>query len=120
VTDELVAFIRARLDEDQASAVAAGSGQRESDECRIEGVGFTIYDEGGHDADQARRIARFDPDRVIRAVEAKRQLLDIVKRSLPGYCDCEAYGHHGDAEDALRLLASEWSDHLGYQEAWRP
>jgi hypothetical protein len=39
---------------------------REHGDCeRVEGDNITIYDEGGHGADQARHIARHDPRRVL-------------------------------------------------------
>lgn len=52
---------------------------REHGDCeRVEGDNITIYDEGGHDADQARHIARHDPATVLADIAGKRALLDHV------------------------------------------
>lgn len=47
------------------------------DQSRIDGIGITIYDEGGHDEDQARHIAHNDPAHVLRQVAAHRRILEI-------------------------------------------
>jgi hypothetical protein len=92
--DELAARLRAWLDEDERIARLAGAGSWHVEcdytpgECppgckcwhrRIEGdgsPGITIYNEGGHDEDQADHITRHDPRWVLAEVSAKRALLD--------------------------------------------
>lgn len=87
--DELVQFLRARLDEDERIAKAATPGPwLVNDESFIE----TIYARDGHTAvvaggrwggeapvfesdEDATHIARHDPARVLAEVEAKRRLL---------------------------------------------
>jgi hypothetical protein len=70
----------------------------------------------------AEHIARHDPDRVLREVEAKRRIIE----SRPGI---GAPGHMLDVvhdevqrqrEHVLRLLALPYADHEDYREEWKP
>lgn len=134
---ELVAWLRAQLDEDERLARAAtrsGGGGEDDDgvwspaeagpwgEARVEGIGITIYDEGGHTPEQAGHIARHDPARVLREVEAKRRIMEIhhgVEGFWPG-SPCNGCGYAGDCEDPvtedvndcpeLRALAAVYAD----------
>lgn len=154
----IVEFLTARLDEDQAAAEAAGatrSGKIASwrvdcdcpgihvNDCyerRVEGDNITIYDEGGHDEDQARHIARWDPARVLAEVAAKRRIVELhTSGSYRTYhCDngdhiqewqCERakepYTEHRYCEVCshecveLPLLAAPYADHPDYDTAWR-
>jgi len=119
----LTEFLTARIDEDEAVALAAtegpwhANGKRDdgewaADGCRIEGAGIIIYDESGHDEDQAAHIARHDPARVLAECEAKRLLLEL-------------HGPHGRDTEALpcrelAVLALPYADHPDYQPEWRP
>jgi hypothetical protein len=57
-------------------------------------------------------IARHDPARVLREVEAKRRIVDLFG---PRH-----ERHDPDAFDLLMLLALPYSDRPGYQKVWRP
>src|SRR6266576_4463664 len=80
---DLVAFLRARVDEDEAAARLAareGGTWTQDDPVRFPGAisslgGQVVYDEGAPDENQAPHIARHDPARVLREVEAKRAIL---------------------------------------------
>jgi sRNA-binding protein len=79
-----------------------GSGSA-SDACRVEGIGITIYDEGGHTEEQAAHIAFQDPARALRRVAAHRKILEIHKRHPNPYnanesaCqECDEYRHETD------------------------
>ena len=138
----LLEFITARLDEDEATARAAGDGRWRVDHwldprsscptgcsCRrVEGLDFTVFDEGGHDEAQAEHMARHDPARVLREVEARHRTLIRHRRDPQGACiGC---GWSGDldeprtdaAEECPELLdmASVWSDHAEYLTEWSP
>jgi hypothetical protein len=117
----LAEFITARLDEDEAAARESYyEGQHWLSE--EEGVYRWPDDEPVHIADRkadARHIARHDPARVLREVEAKRKIL------------AEHGGEHDpcDAHDAwfrsitcatLRQLGTEFSGHPDYLEEWKP
>lgn len=170
MTADLVQFLRARLDEDEAEARAAaekaGSGdwryqpddnyvswiehdERASPTNRetwwplvteaASYVGDTI------DREVADHIARHDPARVLREVEAKQRLLDlhaIVHRNI-GWRDDDGevetgeipvcgscvpkHTHYLSREivpegpcQTLHLLALPYADHPDYQQEWTP
>ena len=85
-------FLLARIAEDEAAARDAmqdeaddgvwttgdNNGEHEGypGDCTVEGVGIKIYDEGGHDLDQARHIAGWDPRRVLAECAAKRAIIE--------------------------------------------
>jgi hypothetical protein len=101
--DDLVAWCRQQLDEDERIARAAAGGAtgvwvasvtREGTggvnygpgphDWPNGGNGIVVYDEGCPNADEATHIARHDPARVLQDVEAKRRSLDELLR-LPHY-----------------------------------
>lgn len=118
----IVEFLHAQLDEDQATAEKA----RE-----IDGVGEVIgYVEYLSAAAQAgeEHINRFDPDRVLREVEAKRVIVEMHRprswhEPLGRGIDCtgchEPVGLDG-ACTTLRQFALPYADHPNYDPAWRP
>jgi hypothetical protein len=139
MTDDLVTFLRARLDDDEQGArgadvkqgdpdwfvsrVAAAPGrstvrsQRDKRPiARIEHVGDdeapdNILD--GYAA--AEHIARHDPARVLREVEAKRRIIDACDRRVPGggvrWLDVAS------ARDVeiMRALALPYADHPSFR-----
>lgn len=80
---DLAAFIEARLADDERianEATMAGQIWSQADPERYPGhiedsAGVVVYDEGAPTGDQAAHIARHDPLRVLREVEAKRAIL---------------------------------------------
>ena len=140
-SNDLVAFVRARRDEDEAAArqAASESPWRVSD-THDDGTrsvkpadapdGLWHGDVAVHIAgSDARHIARHDPARVLREVEAKRRLiddyLDLVKSRPP-----DRYAPAGEpdatwamAECIFRVLcrdAAIWRDHPDYRQEWKP
>lgn len=127
--DDLIAFLRARLDEDERTARHATQGPW------VDELGHPIR--GGHElrfiiAQQAQRwnsqhIARHDPARVLAEVEAKRRMIalcepplvdvtwpgDVARQYIPG--EGEPWG-----ADVLRLLALPYDGHPDYRDTWRP
>jgi len=118
---DLVAFLRARLDEDDRAGrisprddagdpdvVAAWSGKSASN----------LY---------VQFYAHNNPARVLLEVEAKRRIVDEQVKvwpyepkdylSNPENVDAEITADH--AEVVLRLLALPYSDHPNYDERWR-
>lgn len=125
----MAAFVRARLDEEQAAAQDAGAcgGWRMSE--RFPGMVGTgpEPEPGQRDNTQwvlplkhewAEHIARHDPTRVLRDVAMKRRILarhdDQHDCGDPRSWD---YPYEGCAD--LRALAAMNDDHPDYQEAWR-
>ncbi len=139
-TPDLVAFLRARLDEDEQIAHAASdlgaswyvdgrTGEvaavqpdpKPGDSavwvtCDSEGLSAAVEEE------QAVHIARHDPARVLREVEAKRRII----------AEYEAAAADADPEDdadrallsslrgVLKALALPYAEHPEYRAEWRP
>lgn len=127
MTGDLIAFLRARLDEDGE-------------------VASMIEDRGhwrGIHVDSATEVAvhieRHNPARVLREVEAKRRILaehNVWAAVYPKHAHmadldrhCVGCGFTGSEEYAvddvdecptLRALATVYADHEDYREEWRP
>jgi Family of unknown function (DUF6221) len=108
---DLVAFLRARLDEDEqyARSVVAGSsgwsGYAEANEAAVEIV-FQVMN-------QRLRFhaARHGPGRVLTEVESKRRILAEIESVL---------GEPANEDIILCLLALPYVDHPDYDESWKP
>lgn len=109
---DLIAFLRARLDEDERAAQRAGAScWHECDDGDLE----------FHD--------RFDPDRVLREVEAKRRLL-VEHPILTAWRVCTRCSDYAEPGEifrevsgpcaTVRLLALPYADHDDYREEWKP
>ena len=120
--DDLIAFLRTRLDEDEAVAKAAdmpgvhprGPWQR-YDNGRIEDArGYTVAKAR---PESSEHIARWDPARVLAEVDAKRRILDWCERMahVDGYGGLMAR----DARMIRRLLAQPYAEHPDYRPEWR-
>jgi hypothetical protein len=130
--DDLIAFLRARLMEDEERVRALSephdwrTGPGDDPDWEDESTVYmwppefhTPYEEDKHwrglttySPALAAFIARHDPARVLRGVEAQRR---IVER----YAWLREHGDTGDAAWVLPLLAAAYSDHPDYQERWR-
>jgi hypothetical protein len=135
----LIKFLLARIAEDEAVAQAAirdepvvadwvdGHPLMASDDGRwfsepgdgygserVEGLGITIYDEGGHSSAQATHIARHNPARVLAECEAKRRIVEAVDA---WWWDDWAKRTY---DAVLRHLAEVYGDHPDYRDEWRP
>jgi len=135
---DLVAFLRARLDDDEQVARAAGAGvwTRECghtdfggadlppghDTCCVVSGDIHLYDEGGHDGDQAEHIARWDPARVLAEVAAKRGLILLFEQQGErGTAHChECPGPGLILGGVLQVLAAPYADHHDYRQEWTP
>ena len=129
-TDAEIAFLDARMDEDEAAAkVAAGvAGPDWTWETGLSAGEATDYVTGtdgtllldtlGGIESEAPHVARHDPARVLREVEAGRALIAEYRRALE-----KAPGNRPLLNTLRRLISSRaavWSDHPDYDPAWRP
>lgn len=120
--DDLVRWLTARLDEDERIA-------REAEAAKEDGWWWRP------DAESAaeRHVAAHDPARVLREIDAKRQLLPEVfayEAKIDGEWGCchdadeIAAGECPERQPkditALRLLALPYTDRDGYRDSWRP
>jgi hypothetical protein len=133
---DLVAFLRARLDEDEAYALGAfgdhnNAGRRWS-EIWSGALQIGEYEDLliTNDAPVSRFMARNDPGRVLAEVEAKRR---IIEEHLPMQIHLEAVdktprcNQCGDSRGrfrtypcpTLRLLAQPYADHPDFDPDWR-
>ena len=118
---DLVAFLNARLDEDEAVANAAATSGNQfaaegvfapewrfaNDSAMVRsGAGAIVFGEGAPSGEQAVHIACHDPARVLREVAAERAMLEDLDLTYP------------DAVHLRKLLAAAWSDHPDYQQEW--
>ncbi|MEU6437460.1 DUF6221 family protein [Streptomyces albidoflavus] len=150
MTADLIAFLRARLREDEAAAVApetwsafeenesTGTRRVDVDHSFERVVACTLAWRGVH-------VARHDPARVLREIDAKRRLLElhaIVHRDaywldedgeegtdevpVCGHCiPRNSYlPHHAALPQGpcttVLLLALPYADHPDYRAEWRP
>jgi hypothetical protein len=93
-TDEIVAFLRAQLDDVEALAKA-----------ELEWPGMNEYDDETYNS----------PQQMLRDVEAKREIVDECIRTL----EYEDTGHWL-AEFVLKLLALPFEGRPGWREEWKP
>lgn len=124
----LVAFITARLDEDQAAAERATPGPWHQDGSAIRGsarpAAPSITDTlvVTHTwAPEAAHIVQHDPARVLRDVAASRDVLGRHARCGYGTGFCGDGGHSFDDDLGcweLVNLAQRWSDHPDFDQAW--
>jgi hypothetical protein len=128
--DGLIAFLKARLDEDDRVARNASDGPWVKHVGYISGgpTGATRVTQQAQ-AWNADHIARHDPARVLREVEAKRQILnEHPTLTAERVCTrCSDYAEPGEVFRAVpgpcatvRLLALPYADHNDYREEWKP
>lgn len=121
---DIVAFVKARLAEDQAAAEAAPpSPWRANVDELFAGDGTRLHwaehAASGMDEDAVVHIVRHDPARVLREVAAKRRLLALD-------ADPDEYNNdvvRGWAEahyQVCRLLALPYASHPDYDPSWSP
>lgn len=157
VTVDLARWIGEQLDEDARIARAATAGPWRAHDTHLGQYGYaaTVLSGDGNDTDlrawlpsmsnepwdekrnvwaDAEHIAAHDPARVLREVEAKRVMVNVIAPAQAAALDAE-HGccHEGEAILAgdcpnfppsdlplLRLLALPYVDRDGYQEGWAP
>jgi hypothetical protein len=128
--DDLTAFVKARLDEDEAIAQAAASEagpdwtwDRETRDGYLRTPGGTIMADALNVEDEQFRphVARHDPARVLREVAAKRKRLaayTAARAAADRYDDQYMAGVASGLADAIKDDASAWNDHPDYDQKW--
>jgi hypothetical protein len=141
---DLVAWLREQIGKDELRAKAATSGPWDWNGWHCERPRFTTYmvfresdeqevaDTRGaswwrrEDGDQpeypanAEHIARWDPDRALREVEAKRRILDAYEQREEEGQHVDVFGYHATGLLlAVRMIAEVYADQPGYREDWR-
>lgn len=122
--DDLVAFLRARITEDEAIANQAfaehNDAASEWSEIWSGVVQLGIYEDLilTHDRAVSCHIVRHDPARVLAEVDAKRELVDEHHPVDP--CDAHDAALASMECPTLRALALPYADHPDYDESWLP
>ena len=127
MTGDLIAFLNARLDEDEAAAKGAAGDVWEYRDTWVWCGPFEVADIfgcadmeeiGGH-------IARHDPARVLREVTAKRAIVTRYAAVRRAFGDREGglwpdvtRREKSHAYATLCDLAGIWSDHPDYRDEW--
>jgi hypothetical protein len=132
--DDLIAFLNGRLDEDEASAKAAGGDTWRADDSGIyhedaaSRPGPFAVGPYEHLGEEGTHIARHDPVRALREVEAKRAILDgylwvAARKADDGGIERNYQFRSGEVialEIAVRQLAIIYSGHPDYRDEWQP
>ena len=114
MSDDLVAWLRAQLDEDERIASRVEPNQAPNQ------LRAMVTRDG------SPPFLEVDSARVLAEVDAKRRILDFLSRDV---IDVSTLGGppewiHGaspiEAHPALRLLALPYADRPGYRDEWRP
>ncbi len=134
----LAEFYAARLDEDEAAARAATPGEwaaLDGGVMSVENESWPVSStESARNREDRVHIARHDPARVLREVEAKRKILAAYEEAAEHPFDLPEGVHDGrdqwererdaavlaELDGVVRYLAEVDSDHPDYQQAWRP
>jgi hypothetical protein len=125
--DDLAQFLRARLDENAAVAEAArgrGDGRWHHDTSYPNGYVYdagsqpVVYDESTPSHEEADHIARHDPARVLRDVEARRGTLEFLVAELER--TDSPWWYDDKLERLLKLSALPYADHPDYRTEWAP
>ena len=128
--DDLVEFLRARLDEDEALAREApagpwyiGNAVDPTQPCSVHTFPSVRLVADGLNWLVAEHIARQNPARVLAEVEAKRRILAVHRPYVPEpdqACLGCAGGIMFTSCPVVRLLALPYADHPDYCDEWRP
>jgi hypothetical protein len=119
MSEDLIVFLRARLDEYEALATSA----IQAGETRY-GEGYhrqVQFDPGGVNADDGWLVV--DPAQMLREVEAKRAILAEYKRvqqSVAAYPNAANAASLVTAQTFVRLLTLPFSDQPDYRQEWAP
>jgi hypothetical protein len=114
-TDDLRAFIEARLAEDETIArfatPALGEEWREWSVTKATTTGVQYVSVDDH-------VRRHSPARVLREVAAKRAILAIADDQPEADWDGRQHTHWLTMDKVLRALATVWQDHPDYRPEW--
>ncbi|MFM9542297.1 DUF6221 family protein [Streptomyces turgidiscabies] len=129
--DDLVQWLRAQLDEDERIARAACEGaegrwhplgNQHGGSVAGDHDGYHVAcDEGYPTVEQATHIAEHDPARVLREIDAKRQIIEQHERYAAERRRMMAgWDPQSDDSPILAALASVYADRPGYRAEWKP
>lgn len=111
--DELITWLRAQLDQQQAAIEAYRDHRAGLTPCdNLDG-----YDSCSVHIATAAATEYRDPDFGLAEIDAKRRILDWAVRAIQV---TEADSYQLSVEDVVRLLAQPYDGRPGWREEWRP
>lgn len=131
--DDLVQWLRAQLDEDEVKARTVGEETWEAryvdsandypDTATVrlsDGTDIAVMER--YSMQDAEHIATWDPARVLREIDAKRQVIAHYQKVFQEAVDgADSYVKIAAAlSRQIRILAAVYTDRPGYREEWRP
>lgn len=126
MTDDLVAFLRARLDEDERMAREAYDLKHRGEWVWRNDSRTTVLDSDGIPIEPAPprvergpHIARWHPARVLHEVEAKRRIVEHSEHAAE-LAKIGPSARDGAWFLVLRFLALPYAGHPDYRDEWRP
>ena len=127
--DELVRWLGEQLDKDERIAQGADPGpwknnslgRHDQSVIKLGPPTSTslIQFDGSRAAANGTHVARHDPARVLRDIEAKREVVRLAERA-HDYHETFMNGFAAALEGTLRLFALAYADRPGYRRDWRP
>jgi hypothetical protein len=132
--DEMITFVRLQLDEDEQKALAIDAKEWAEDSSWFKDMLDPLPSQRRErpgwlpmiTVEDVRHIARHDPARVLREVEARRRLIDQYEAMRAGVEAAAgtilagaAKVRLGAYEMAVKIMALPYSDHPGFREEWR-
>ncbi|MGG7608863.1 DUF6221 family protein [Streptomyces sp. ZG43] len=122
MTASLIAFLQARLDEDEEEARAATQGDWVWSREFVTPPGYHHRTVGPLEPGDAAHIARHNPARALAEVEAKRRIVRAHEKWCAGRCEAKYPEGGFDAAHywSVKSLAATYADHPDYREEWRP
>lgn len=123
MSDDLVQFLRNRLTDDERQAKAAMTYAAKDWFIETSGIVTTGPEDDVYtnDREVAEHIARHDPSRVLREVEAKRRIVE--QHESIGDPPPSEFGPdlvRAELGRVLALLTLPYADHPEYRDEWRP
>lgn len=107
---DLVEFLAARLDEDEAGAAEMTENAKWLADCG-----------GPHGHEVVTKNIAINPARVLAEVEAKRRIIADRQRIDRSANDDDWSSGYSDANyDALQAIALPYADHPDHREEWKP
>jgi hypothetical protein len=131
VSEDLIDWLRRMIDEDERAARATVPGPWRVSGLDVHAEDLVVMENFDEPGPWLRalpeHIARHDPARVLREVEARRRLIDQYEAMRAGaeaaagtILAGAAKVRLGAYEMAVKIMAMPYSDRPGYREEWRP
>src|SRR6266702_3995963 len=130
--DDLIAFLNARLGEDEAAATAALESEwfahvtefASADQYEAFGDLAVDYCQWLPDEADGAHVARHDPARVLREAASKRAHIRMWEAFAKNFTHIDEtvfeFAKREALEDVLAHDAAAWGDHPDYRQEWKP